>query len=71
VPCVLHRDYPAARFIIAGEGPLQASLEALARELGIQHAVEFRGLLDVPDLRAEMNRAHLFLHPSRTGSDGN
>jgi hypothetical protein len=28
-------------------------------------------LLDVPDLRAEMNRAHLFLHPSRTGSDGN
>ncbi len=67
----LHRDHPAARFVLAGEGPLQASLEALARELGIQDAVEFRGFLDEPDLRAEMNRAHLFLHPSRTGSDGN
>jgi colanic acid/amylovoran biosynthesis glycosyltransferase len=67
----LHRDHPAARFVIAGEGPLQANLEALARELGIQDAVEFHGFLDEPDLRAEMNRAHLFLHPSRTGSDGN
>ncbi|MBU6300147.1 MAG: glycosyltransferase [Verrucomicrobia bacterium] len=67
----LHRDYPAARLVIAGEGPLQTGLEALARELGIQDAVAFRGFLDEAGLRAEMQRAHLFLHPSRTGSDGN
>jgi colanic acid/amylovoran biosynthesis glycosyltransferase len=67
----LHRTHPAARFVIAGEGPLLPTLQALARELGIAEAVEFRGFLDEPELRAAMNQAHVFLHPSRTGSDGN
>jgi len=67
----LHRTHPAARFIIAGEGPLLPALEAQARELGIAESVTFRGFLDEPELRSEMAQAHLFLHPSRVGSDGN
>jgi colanic acid/amylovoran biosynthesis glycosyltransferase len=67
----LHRTHPAARFIIAGEGPLLPALEAQARDLGIAESVTFRGFLDEPELRSEMSQAHLFLHPSRMGSDGN
>jgi len=67
----LHRLHSAARFEIAGEGPLLASLQALARELGIEEAVEFRGFLNEAELREAMERAHVFLHPSRTGADGN
>jgi colanic acid/amylovoran biosynthesis glycosyltransferase len=66
-----HREHPAARFTIAGEGPLLPTLQALVRDLGLADAVEFRGFLKEADLRAEMQRTHIFLHPSRTGKDGN
>ncbi|MDQ0922277.1 glycogen(starch) synthase [Pseudarthrobacter sp. W1I19] len=35
-----------ARLVIAGEGPLRASLEKRAMELGVGHAVEFPGFVD-------------------------
>jgi glycosyltransferase involved in cell wall biosynthesis len=34
---------PEARFLVVGQGPLQAKLEGQARELGIAHAVRFTG----------------------------
>ena len=35
--------YPDAAFVIAGEGSRRAEYEALARSLGIAHAVRFVG----------------------------
>ncbi len=65
------RQNPAATFTIAGEGPMRAQLEALARELGIAGQVRFAGFLSQPALREEFYRAHIFLHPSELGPDGN
>lgn len=46
-------ETPGARFAIAGEGPLRAELEALARELGVADRVRLLGRRgDVPALLA-------------------
>ena len=60
-----------ARFTIAGEGPLRDELATLAQELGVADAVRFAGFLSQAELRAEFERAHIFLHPSVVGRDGN
>ncbi|MFT5468308.1 MAG: colanic acid/amylovoran biosynthesis glycosyltransferase [Verrucomicrobiales bacterium] len=67
----IREKFPNATFEIAGEGPLLEPLQALARELGISEAVSFLGFLNQNELRAAMNRAHVFVHPSRTSTDGN
>jgi glycosyltransferase involved in cell wall biosynthesis len=44
-------DFPAARFVIVGDGPQRDELVALARDLGIADRVIFAGFrTDVPDL---------------------
>ena len=63
--------YPAARFTLAGEGPQEAELRALCAELGIVGQVDFAGFLDQDALRRLLYEAHLFLHPSEIGADGN
>lgn len=68
---VFVRHYPAARLVIAGEGPLLGRLEALAEELGIADKVRFCGFLDQLALRREFDAAHAFVHPSEMGVDGN
>ncbi|MEK9145328.1 MAG: glycosyltransferase, partial [Elusimicrobiota bacterium] len=42
------KERPAMRFILVGEGPLRASLESLAAELGIRDSVVFTGFQDAP-----------------------
>ncbi len=62
---------PDALFVIAGEGPALASLNRLARELGIQDAVRFIGYLDrsteLPDCYAA---GDAFVFASRTETQG-
>ncbi len=54
---------PEARFVVAGEGPERAALEARAEALGVAHRVHFLGARDdVPDLLAACD---LFVLPSR------
>jgi len=65
------RHNPAATFTIAGDGPLLEELRALARELGVEDRVRFAGFLAQPELCDEFYRAHIFLHPSELGIDGN
>jgi glycosyltransferase involved in cell wall biosynthesis len=47
----IHRELPAAHFLIIGDGPRRESLEQLARDLGIERSVHFLGSRDdVPSL---------------------
>ncbi len=62
---------PAALFTIAGEGPMRAELEELVRELGVHGRVRFAGFLSQQELREAFYEAHIFLHPSELGADGN
>ncbi len=63
------RAFPAATLTLAGDGPLLPRIAKLAAELGI--AVKTPGFLTQPQLAEELERAHLFLHPSELGADGN
>lgn len=63
--------YPGSTLAIAGEGPLEAELEASARDLGINDKVSFPGFLSQQELRELFYRSHIFLHPSERGGDGN
>ncbi len=64
------REFPRAEFTIAGEGPQLQELRALADSLGVAERVAFSGFLPQEKLRALFTGAHLFLHPSELGSDG-
>ncbi len=63
--------HPRARLTLAGEGHLEQPLRALAAELGVADRVHFPGFLTQPDLRRAYYDAHLFVHPSELGADGN
>ncbi len=62
--------WPRAKFTIAGEGPQRESLAQLAAELGLGERVRFAGFVQQDELRALEASAHLFLHPSEVGADG-
>jgi len=62
------------RYQIAGDGPLLGSLKALARELGIDDAVEFLGAVSREEALGFYEQAHIFLLPSvltETGEEEN
>ena len=65
------QTFPAAILTIAGEGPEEGTLQALAAELGLTDKVQFTGFLKEDDLHKYLSESHLFLHPSQQGSDGN
>lgn len=65
-----HRKFPAATLTIAGEGPMLGRIHALAAELGISSALKTPGFLTQDALGALLEEAHLFLHPSELGRDG-
>lgn len=68
---LFHRDNPRAELLIAGKGPLQPALEALAGQLGIGDHVHFTGFLSQEDLLALYHSCHVFLHPSEMPGDEN
>lgn len=54
------------RLVVVGQGRLRGELEERARSRGLAGRVEFRGQLTVgPAVRAELDRADVFLLPSR------
>lgn len=60
---LLHRDHPAARFRIAGEGDQRPALEQLVRSLGLAGRVELAG--SVADVPAFLASADVAVLPSR------
>ncbi|TBR17608.1 glycosyltransferase [bacterium] len=61
MPAVLASE-PRARFLVVGDGPLRADLEALARELGVAQAVRFPGRQDDP--RPWLQSLDVYCQPS-------
>jgi len=62
-------DTPASLTFV-GDGPERTSLESLARDLGIESSVEFKGVLLDEALAAEMGAADVFALPSRSEGFG-
>lgn len=61
----LVNDFPQARLVIAGEGPLRATLEQQARDLNVAESVEFKGYVQPDQVPALINQASIVLMPSR------
>jgi colanic acid/amylovoran biosynthesis glycosyltransferase len=68
---IFARKFPNAEFLIAGKGPLQEDLEALALQLGVAGKIRFVGFLGQRALRDFYARGHIFIHPSETPPDEN
>lgn len=62
---------PAAKFTIAGEGPLRERLDRQVSDLGLQEKVDFAGFLPEAELCALYHSAHVFVHPSQITEDQN
>ena len=61
MPMVINQ-VPDCRLFLAGDGPCRARLERLAREVGVQQAVRFAGLLD--DVAPVYQALDIFVLPS-------
>lgn len=62
--------FPDIIYFIAGDGPLRATLESLVSELGIKGNVKFLGQADEGEVLRLYQKAHIFLLPSVTASNG-
>jgi glycosyltransferase involved in cell wall biosynthesis len=58
------------RFRIVGDGPLRPEAERFVAENGMTDCVEFLGMKPHSEVIGELTRANVFLHPSRTASNG-
>ena len=67
----IRKIFPGVRLLIAGEGPEQPALLELAARLGVTDAIEWLGFLDQKAMVQALQEAHVFVHPSATGPDGN
>ena len=63
--------FPAAKFILAGDGPLRGEIERMVGELELGSSVELRGFLDQAGLAQLYAVSHIFLHPSEMTEDLN
>lgn len=63
-------EFPLARLVFAGDGPMEATLRKEAARLGLAAQVEFTGFLDMASLLELLRAAHVFMHPSETAPDG-
>jgi glycosyltransferase involved in cell wall biosynthesis len=63
LPHILSRC-PEARYVVVGDGDHRPHLENLARQLGVAHAVDFRGSLDESRMIDAYQQADLFVLPT-------
>ncbi|MCE9643681.1 glycosyltransferase family 4 protein [Candidatus Parcubacteria bacterium] len=57
-------ELPEVIFVIAGDGPLRAELEELARSLGVEERVRFAGALAHKDVAPFLKLGSIFIRPS-------
>jgi len=65
-----HRELPSLTLELVGDGPVRAECEAFIREHRLQDSVTLHGARPHAFSLACLQRAHLFLLPSRTSSSG-
>ena len=65
---LLAADHPELAYLVVGEGPQRAELEALARECCVADRVVFTGR--VPDVAPFHHAADIFVMPNRQMDDG-
>jgi colanic acid/amylovoran biosynthesis glycosyltransferase len=65
------QHFPHAQLRLIGGGPEGKPLRALVQSLGLTDSVRFDGFLSDEQIRNILYTCHLYLHPSRTGPDGN
>lgn len=61
---------PAARVVVAGDGPIGADLRAQAQALGIADRVDFLGQCTRAEVMAQFQRAAVVALPSQVGAGG-
>jgi len=64
----VQKEYRNARFVVIGDGPLRASLEASARQLNVP--AEFLGSQSATVVREWISRARIFCAPSVAAANG-
>jgi glycosyltransferase involved in cell wall biosynthesis len=62
---VVHAAAPTAHLDIIGEDTLGGAMQRLARDLGLEQAVTFRGFQPSDTVSAALRQSHLLLHSSR------
>jgi phosphatidyl-myo-inositol dimannoside synthase len=66
----VRRAVPDVLWVVVGDGPERAALEARAAALGIASSVRFTGAVDASERDAWLDRAHAFVMPSRVPESG-
>lgn len=61
---IVREQWPDARLTVAGSGPQEASLKALAADLGVAEAVHFCGRIDRDQMAELLRCSHVALNPS-------
>jgi glycogen(starch) synthase len=61
----LRARFPGLRLVIAGDGPMRRELETRAAELGLGHAVDFRGWVAPEEVPTLLDGGGIVLMPSR------
>lgn len=68
---VLIQEHPDALLVVAGEGPAEESLHALAKELALENNIQFIGYLDrATELNACYQAADVFVFASKSETQG-
>jgi colanic acid/amylovoran biosynthesis glycosyltransferase len=67
----VHEQFPDARLVMIGEGPLREACIQMARALSIEDAVEFPGVQPPEDIVRQLRRARAFVQHSIVPTDGN
>jgi colanic acid/amylovoran biosynthesis glycosyltransferase len=65
---LVQQMHPRCDLTVIGDGPLRPSLEALARELGVN--CRFRGIQSAAIIRQTLQTTRIFCTPSLTAADG-
>eukprot|EP00193_Tetraselmis_chui_P015616 CAMPEP_0177781224 /NCGR_PEP_ID=MMETSP0491_2-20121128/17717_1 /TAXON_ID=63592 /ORGANISM="Tetraselmis chuii, Strain PLY429" /LENGTH=435 /DNA_ID=CAMNT_0019301237 /DNA_START=51 /DNA_END=1359 /DNA_ORIENTATION=- len=65
IPVIL-RQHPHVKFVIGGDGPKRALLEAMVEEEGLHDRVELLGAVPHEEARSVLTRGHIFINASLT-----
>lgn len=63
-------EFPTAKLIVVGDGPVRGALEQLSRELGIEQSIRFAGEANVNEVNAYYQASDLYVNASTSESQG-